>query len=822
MTSLLTTDCRDGWRSLRATPVVTMIAVLSLALGIGANTALFSILNSLVLKSLPVRDPAQLAILDGGDWTNPIWETLRSHERELGDGAFAWSPTRFDLAQGSESDPVQGAWISGRMFEVLGVPALRGRTITEADDVRGGGPNGPAAMISYALWHRRFGGAENVVGRSIHIERIPFTIAGVMPQGFFGPDVGRSVDVVIPIGAEPIVRGAESTLDHRTIWWLSIMLRLRAGETIEDANARLRGLQPQIREATLPTDWPAAEQGRYLTEPFTLTSAATGQSFLRQRYVRPLAVILTVVGLVLLIACANIASLLLARAIARRHELSVRLALGASRFRLARQLLGESLMMAAAGAALGLVFAQWASRALVAQLTALSSQVSLDLALDWRVLAFTTGVTCGTVLLFGLAPAFGVSTIAPQDALKEQGRGVGGDRRMTFRHALVVLQVALSLTLVVGALLFARTFAALVTRDAGFDRDAVLLVSVNASRSASPLDRRTELFEQLRESAAAVPGVAQAAASFTTPAGSSGWNMEVRVPPGSTLTRLQRMTWVNAVSPAWFPTYGMRLVAGRDVSALDNATGPKLAVVNRTFAKRFLKEGNPIGQRFLPGSPANASEVYEVIGLVDDAVYRSLRADMAPVIYIPLTQWKRPGSEVTVSVRSAGGPPLALARSVSSAMTSVDPRISLSYHSLRAQVGATLVRERLLANLSVFFGGLALLLAGLGLYGVTSYAVNTRRSEIGIRLALGADASVVLRLVLRRVAWLVFIGVALGTALSMWAGQFVGFLLYGLKPHDPITLISAAGLLAVVGALAGWLPARRAATTDPAVVLRQS
>jgi putative ABC transport system permease protein len=508
--------------------------------------------------------------------------------------------------------------------------------------------------------------------------------------------------------------------------------------------------------------------------------------------------------------------------VARRHALSVRLALGASRFRLARQLLAESLMMAAAGAMLGLIFAQWASRALVAQLTALSGQVSLDLALDWRVLAFTTGVTCGTVLLFGLAPAFGVSGIAPQDALKEQGRGVAGARRMTIRHGLVVLQVALSLTLVVGALLFARTFASLVTRSAGFDQDPVLVIDVNAARSSSPLNRRADLFEQLRGAASSVPGVATAAASFTTPAGSSGWNMPVRVPPESTLTRQQRMAWVNAVSPEWFATYGMRVVAGRDVSAANSENGLRLAVVNRTFAKRFLKEGDPIGQQFAPGPPGESKERYEVIGLVDDAVYRSLRSEMQPVMYIPLTQWKHPGSEVTISVRSAGGPPLALAKNVASALTSADPRISFSYHSLRAQVGATLVRERLLANLSVFFGGLALLLAGLGLYGVTSDAVNTQRSEIGIRLALGAEPGVVVRLVLQRVAWLVGIGVVAGTALSIWVGKFVAYLLYGLKPHDPVTLASAAGLLALVGVLAGWLPARRAARSDPRVVLRES
>ena len=600
MLSLLTADLRDGWRSLRGTPVVTAVAIVSLALGIGANTALFSILNSLVLKALPVREPARLALVADGDWTNPIWEQMRQRQPQFADGAFAWSATRFDLASTGETDFVDGAWVSGGMFDVLGVPAARGRVIGDADDRRGGGPDGPVAVISYPFWQRRFGGAADIVGRTLTISRVPFTIVGVMPQGFFGPDVGRSMDVAVPIGSEPLIRGRESALDARSTWWLSIMVRLRPGQSVEQATALLRGVQPQIREATIPANWPAAEQKQYLTDAFTLTPAASGESPLRKQYVQPLTVLLIVVGLVLLIACANIASLLLARAVARRHEFSVRLALGASRLRLSRQLLVESVLLAGAGAALGLVFAHWASRTVVAQLTSGARTVSLDLALDWRVLAFTTGVTAATVLLFGLAPAFGVSAVAPQESLKEQARGVAGGRRMTLRHAIVVVQVALSLTLVVAALLFARTFTALVTRDIGFDRDPVLLVNVSARRSAETPERRLALFAQLRDAAAAVPGVSHAAASFTSPVGTSGWNMAVKVPPDSTLGRRERMAWVNAVTPDWFATYGIDLAAGRDVAEADTG-GPRLAVVNRAFANRFLKPGNPVGQQFEPG-----------------------------------------------------------------------------------------------------------------------------------------------------------------------------------------------------------------------------
>jgi len=500
----------------------------------------------------------------------------------------------------------------------------------------------------------------------------------------------------------------------------------------------------------------------------------------RRSLQQPLVVLLIMVGFLLLIACANIASLLLARAVARRHELSVRLALGASRWRLARQLIAESVLMAVGGAVLGLAFARWASQLLVSQLTALSGQVTIDLSLDWRVLGFTTAVTGATVLLFGLAPAFGVSAVSPQEALKEQGRGVAGDRRMTLRHALVVMQVALSLTLVVGAILFARTFAALVNREAGFDRDPVLIVGVNAARTNLAPEQRAEFYERLRQAAAAVPGVASASASFTSPVATAGWNMGVAAPPDSALTPRQRMTWVNAVSPDWFSTFGMRLVAGRDIAPHDAAGGPKVALVNRTFAGRFLKPGNPVGQEFHPGGPFTTAGTYQVIGLVEDAIYRSIRAEMMPVIYIPLTQWDRPSPNITIAVRSAAAPPLALARSVSAALTAQDGRVAVSSHSLTAQVDAALVQERLLATVSVFFGGLALLLAGLGLYGVTSYAVTSRRTEIGIRMALGADHSGVVRLVLRRVAWLVLIGVAVGAGLSLWATRFVATLLYGL------------------------------------------
>jgi predicted permease len=736
---------------------------------------------------------------------------------------MAWSSTRFNTAQGGETRFVDGVWASGGYFDVLGVQAILGRTFTAADDRRGGGPEGPVAVISYGFWQRHYGGAADAIGRSITIERVTFTVIGVTPPGFFGTDVGRTFDVAIPIGTEPLIRGRESALDRRSNWWLFVMVRLAPGQSMDSAIAALRGVQPQIREATIPQDWREEDKKSYFAEAFTLTPASTGSSGLRTRYQQPLTTIMVVVGLVLLIACANIANLLLARATARRHEMSVRLALGASRLRLLRQLLCESFLLSGAGAALGLALAYWGSRLLVGQLSTATNNVFLALSLDWRVLGFTLLVAVATAILFGTAPAFRATRVAPQEALKE-GRGVLGDGRLSLGNALVVVQVALSVLLVVAAGLFIRTFSTLAHRPLGFNGTPVLVASINAQRLQLDPPLRPSPFEQFREAAQATPGVGSAALSAVTPVSGSTWQFSldaidgVPLPEGSNA----RGVYVNLVSPDWFDTYGTRLLAGRDIAASDTVDSPKVMVVNEAFARRFTKGQNPIGHRaFERGSPRRPSVEREIVGYVQDAVYRSLRDPVPPTMYLPIPQQPEPPSAMAVSVRAAQGSPALLTRSLAQALTAVDPNIAITFRPLAEQVDAALIQERLVAMLSGFFGGLALLLAGLGLYGVTSYAVSRRRTEIGIRMALGAAPGGVIRLVLQRVGILVGIGVLAGGAASLWAARFVEALLYGLEPRDAGTLVGSIVVLAAIGTIAGWVPAWRASRIDPAKVLRE-
>ena len=823
----LSRDLRLAWRSLRATPVVSAVAILSLALGIGANTAIFSIVNSLLLRALPVAQPEQLAILRGqAAWTNPIWEELRGRS-DLFAGALAWGLRSFNIAEGGEAQMADVMLASGRYFDVLRIRPIVGRAMTVDDDRRGGGADGAVAVIGHSFWQRHFGGAADVVGRQVTINRVAFTVIGVAPPGFRGLDVGRTFDLIIPIGTEPLIHGADTWLDNRLTWWLNIIVRIEPPQTIDGVQAALAGVTDQVRTATLP---PGRSIDEYLEGPFTLEPAATGRSTLRSRYQRPLFTMLIVVALVLVIACANIANLLLARATARRHELSVRRALGATQWRLAQQLLFESFMLASMGAGLGFLFAWWAAPAIVAQLSTPAVSVFLDLAPDWRVLGFTAALTVLTALVFGTVPALRASRAAPMVSIKEGGRMLTADGQQSVASGLVIVQVGLSLVLVVVAALFVRTFVSLATRPLGFETERILLASISAPQARFAETDLRPMFERVRNAASGIPGVAEAGLSLMKPVtGGGGWGdsrltVEGAAPPPPN----QRQTWLNAVTPRWLAALGIPLLAGRDFNDDDREGAPLVAIVNEAFARRFGVGPNPVGRTVLMkqsrGTPQGEVETdvrVDIVGLAADAVYMRPRDPIPPTMYVPLGQEGDTYPFVELSIRAAAGPPLLLAKNAAAAIATVNPDLVLSFQPLDDQVSATLIQERLLATLSGFFGATALLLAGLGLYGVTSYAVSRRRNEIGIRMALGAAPAGVIRLVLARVLTLVMAGGLLGVLGSVWASRFVATLLYGLEPHDPPTLIGAAALLAAVAAVAGYLPARRAARIDPAAVLRE-
>ena len=809
----LAMDLRIGLRQITRNPGFAAIAVLTLALGIGANTALFSIFNSLILRPLPVRDPGSLALLTNGSWSYPIWSEIAARQTELFDGAFAWSVQRFDLSASGQTEPVDGAYVSGRLFDVLGVTARRGRMITPADD-GGAAPDGPVAVISYRLWQQRFAGASDVVGRQLTVQRIPFTIVGVMPPGFFGPDVGRMTDVMVPFAAEPLIRGSESYLTSKGSWWLQIMVRLKPEQSLEQANAALRVIQAQITEG-------ASRQ----IQPFTLVAAASGNSSLRRRFETPLFAMVVAVGLVLLVACANIASLMLARTLARRREFSVRLALGSSRWRIARLLLIESLIVAATGAAVGLMFASWSSALLVRQLNTWQGTVSLDLALDWRVLAFTALLACLAALIAGVAPAFGLQSVAAGETLKDSGRGIAGDRRFGVRSALVVVQIAVSLVLVVAAGLFLRTFASLNRLPLGFVPEPLLVVELNLQTGGGPPAARGARVERLREAAAAVPGVRSAAVSSTRLLTGGGWSTGIVGIGDGPMVRLRAAgrpsLWLNATTPGWFETMGTPLRMGRDFVAADRVGSRPVAIVNEAFVRQYLPGTQPIGQTVRLGLEQDIR--HEIVGVVGDAVYTTPREGMLTTMYVPMAQrvpetfWPT----VLLTLNVAPGQRAAVERDVARSLTRVDPTASFTFGTFDQFVQATVTQERLVALLSGFFGGLALLLAAVGLYGLVAHAMRARQAEIGLRMALGAAPSSIVRLAFNRVIVLIAAGLALGLAGSFWAARFVGSLLFQLEPRDPVTFAGAAGVLVAVGVLAAWIPARRAARLDPVAALRE-
>ncbi len=815
-------DVRYALRSLRHAPGLACVAIVSLALGIGANTAIFSLIDAILLRALPVAHPEALVRVefsDGGDvFTNPIWEQVRDHQQVFAD-AFAYGEQDFNLANGGVARSAPGAYVSGAFFSTLGLRPSVGRLISTSDDARG---CPPLAVLSYGFWQSAYGGRADIVGQTISLDRHPVPVAGVLADGFGGIDVGRANDVYVPICAKAIIADAPTVLDARSNWWLFVMGRVKPGLTVAQARAGLVSIAPATFAATVTPQWPGSLKAKYLQRSFNVAPAASGFSDLRSSYERPLYVLMSIVALVLLIACANVANLLLARATARQREVAVRTALGATRGRIARLLLTESVVLSLVGAALGLVFAQWGTRLLVALMATPSEPISLDLAADARVLVFTIVAAVATGIAFGTIPAWRAARVPPNAVLKSGGRGLTGVRgHFAVSKALVVGQLAVSLTLVVGAGLLVGTFRRLAHSDLGFKSDNVLVVTVSppASEVKDPAGARA--FEaQALESMRAVPGVRSASTSRVVPMSGSGWNDIIAVDGFKPGAGEDSLSFFNAISEDYFHTLGTPLLSGRAFAASDRVGTPPAAIVNAAFAKKFFHSVNVVGRTVRYGFDKLRPAV-TIVGVAADAKYSSIRKSAPPTVYLPIAQDTQPYWGSTNVEMLVAGSPAVVEPAVVAALARISPRASVTFTTLSTEVSDVLRRERALAVVSGFFGALAILLATLGLYGVMSYAVARRRAEIGIRVALGAGRRRVAGMIVREVSVLMVLGLALGIGFAAATTRLISSLLFGVKPLDATTLAGSVALLAIVALGASYLPARRAARVDPMDALRE-
>jgi putative ABC transport system permease protein len=819
-------DLRFGVRMLLKSKSFTAVAILSLALGIGANTAIFQLLNAVRLRMLPVRAPQELAEVHLSDMkgmrggvgrassvTNLIWEQVRERQQAFS-GIFAWGADSVNLAPGGEVRPARLLYVSGDFFTTLGVQPARGRLLMTTDDQRGCAA--PGLVISHEFWQREYGGDANVIGRKLVLADHSFEIVGVTPAGFFGMEVGRSFDLALPICAAPLVRGNDRYLSG-IIWWLTVTGRLKPGWSLEQANAQTKAISPNLFKAALPVNYPPASVKDYLDSKLIAVPAGSGVSQLREKYEQPLWLLLAIGGLVLLIACANLANLLLARASAREREIAARQALGASRGRLIRQLLVESLLLAGIGAGFGVALALALSRFLVAFLSSSDNPVFLDLVPDWRVLGFAAGLAVLTCLLFGLAPAIRATRMEPAAVMKTGGRGMTASReRFSLRRALVVAQVALSLVLVASALLFSRSLSNLLTVDTGFREDGVLIAGVNFQRLNLPPDRYQAFKDEFVDRIRATPGMESAALGMT-PLRDSGGNT---VWMDGTDARQGKGVGRSRVGPDYFKTLQIPLLAGRDFDARDRPGAPKAAIVNQAFARQLLNGANPVGRRFwIEATPGESEMLYEIVGLVRDTKYGDLREEFGPIVYDAFPQVTGSGPGANVLIRSRLPQAEAVA-AITRVLNEINPAITVNFQWFKPMIEATILRERLMATLSVFFGLLALLLACIGLYGILSYGVASRTNEIGIRMALGAGKRDVSWLILREALLLVIAGVAVGLPMIFAVTRLASTLLFGLTPTDPVSLLFAALLMLAVAMVAGYLPSRRATKVDPMIALR--
>ena len=821
-------DLRYALRILRKSPGFTAAAVVSLTLGIGANTAIFQLIDALALRRLPVERAGDLAIVNipdrkgasGGfngrysQLTYPILDELRRVQQPFTD-VLAWGTSTFDLAERGESRFAEnGLWVSGNYFDLLGIRPHLGRLLAKQDDVRGCGA--PGVVMSHAFWRREFGGDPGVVGRRITVSGRPLEIIGVAEAGFFGVEVGRSFDLALPFCADALLN-PPGRLDSRWVWWIAAMGRLKPGWTLAAADAHLRSISPALFRDTLHPEYSKATAESYLGFVLGASDGSVGFSRLRSEYDRPLKLLLGTTAIVLLIACANLANLLFARMSARSREVSIRLALGASRGRVFRQLLLESFVLAAIGAASGVALALALGRGIVVMMSSDVSPLFLALSIDWRVVAFSSGLMVVTCLLFGTAPALRASHASPEEALRGSGRTLtSGMASRTLRRALVVVQVALSLMLLAGGLVFSRSLQNLFTTDAGFQQRGILELDVDLTRLKLPVDTRNEYYRMLLDRVRSTPGVEAAALTMIVPL-VGGWNQWVHMDYDRNAKGLVNLT---GGSPGYFETLRIPLAAGRDFTVSDRTGSPAVAIVNEAFVRRFFGARNPLGATFrVEGAPGQPWPSIAIVGVVKNTKYGDLREEFAPIVYLAAFQHTSPGEFHQILMRGTASLP-SLRDAVKRVVQATNPDIRFHFHDFQEQLRENLMRERLMAALCGFFAILATILATVGVYGLVAYSVAQRTHEIGIRLALGAGRHVIVGLILREAVWLQCAGIIIGLLLAALAAGAARAMVFGIDAADPATLLAAAVLLGGIAMLASCIPAVRASRADVTSALR--